>query len=138
MERDSGFNFFSQLPSVLGSSAASFNIYSQVSSSSAAHAPRAGLDGLDLNFNLQGAEEFPHIGEYENYLQSGGDQGGSTTRGSGLPTLRTQRTLGVRNLWMVTLWMEPQPLCLDKTFLRKRSMLKMHGEMMLQRTLQLL
>lgn len=75
MERDSGFNFFSQLPSVLGSSAASFNIYSQVSSSSAAHAPRAGLDGLDLNFNLQGAEEFPHIGEYENYLQSGGDQG---------------------------------------------------------------
>ncbi|BAS72594.1 Os01g0545800 [Oryza sativa Japonica Group] len=82
MERDSGFNFFSQLPSVLGSSAASFNIYSQVSSSSAAHAPRAGLDGLDLNFNLQGAEEFPHIGEYENYLQSGGDQGGSTTRGS--------------------------------------------------------
>ncbi|RLN07888.1 hypothetical protein C2845_PM11G01910 [Panicum miliaceum] len=86
------FDLFSQQG---GPSAAGFNFLSQGSSSGAA--------ALDLNSQAAAVpaaamEKFPHLAEYGNFLHGGssGDQGLSG-RESGLPPIRTQRTLGVRS-----------------------------------------
>ena len=84
-----GFDLFSQQPG------GGFNFRSQASSSGGAQASRVGVDDLDLNSQAaQAAELFPHLAEYGNLLQGGGDQGELRGRGSSLPPLRAQRTLG--------------------------------------------
>lgn len=90
-----GYDFFSQ---AVGSSAAGFNFGSQASASGGPYHSLGGLHGVDLNFQAPvGAEEFPHLADYENFLQGGSQPHGDLQGGpSGFPPHRPLRTLGVR------------------------------------------
>ena len=96
MEGDGSRNFFSNIPSDPSSSAAGFNLFSQVSATGRAHAPQgaraAGLGGLDLN-SQAGVEEFAHLADYSNLLQSEDGQDALF-----FPPPRAPRTLGVRTM----------------------------------------
>jgi hypothetical protein len=64
-----------------------------------AHAPspRAGIEPLDLNSQASSGKEFPHLHDYDAYLQGDGEARAGRGRGSGLPPSCATRSLGVPN-----------------------------------------
>lgn len=57
----------------------------------------ARMEPLDLNSQAPPAGEFPHLQDYDAYLQGDGEEGTGHGRGSGLCLPRAQRSLGVPN-----------------------------------------
>jgi hypothetical protein len=78
-------------PNSYSSPAGGFNVFFDAadlhSGSSSVHGSRIGLEGLDLNSQ---SESWPHMAAYQDYLQSGGEDGGNAGT-MGFPPPRPQR-----------------------------------------------